>query len=60
MKQAHGRLSQWSTDPAGYIEKAKERAQLALTDPSIKLTTLERSFYNVFQQQHRSTRTSYR
>ena len=44
------RLSQWSTDPAGYIEKAKQRAKLALKDPSIKLTTLERSFYERFKE----------
>ena len=43
------RINQWYTNPGTYIAKAKERARLALTDPSIKLTTLERIFYSVFQ-----------
>ena len=37
------RVNQWYNNPKDYIGKAKARARLALTDPSIKLTTLERA-----------------
>ena len=40
--------------PKDVHSKAKQRARLALTDPSIKLTTLERSFYNVFKEQQQT------
>jgi len=32
------------------MSKAKQRARLALKDPSIPLTTLERSFYDCFRR----------
>ena len=44
---SNDRVNQWYSNPKDYISRAKHRARLALTDPSIKLTTLERSFYNV-------------
>ena len=40
----------WTGSPARYCAAAKERAKLALTDPTIKLTALEKAFHRSLQK----------
>ena len=43
----------WTNTPQHVYWAAKERAAACLDDPSLKLTTLERAFYEVIKRSNR-------